>query len=1183
MPADTWERAKEIFGQAMERPDEERAAFVEEACAADTSLREQVEALLKSHKDAGEFMKDPTDLPSVPAAASGGDISAQQTLRIESGATVKAGPNESAGKVIGRYKLLQQIGEGGFGEVWMAEQEEPVRRRVALKIIKLGMDTKEVIARFEAERQALAMMDHPNIAKVFDAGVTDTGRPYFVMELVMGEPMTRYCDRHNLSVEERLMLFQQTCRAVQHAHQKGIIHRDLKPSNVLITLHDGRPAPKVIDFGIAKATNARLTEKTVFTEYRQLIGTPEYMSPEQAEMGGLDIDTRSDVYSLGVLLYELLTGTTPFDSESLRSAGYAEIQRIIREETPRKPSTRLSTLDTLPSVAAHRHTEPKKLGLLIRGDLDWIVMKALEKDRTRRYETANGFAADIQRYLDNEPTVASPPSRAYRVRKFVRRNRAGVATAAVIGVLLVLGVAGTTWGMLWALDEKDRANAAAKAAGLARIEAQDNAEAARLAAEQAAAEAERARIEGAKAERVADFTLAMLSGIDPEFAKGADTTLMEAMLDEAADRLTIELADEPEVRRQIHSTIGHTYWSIAKQEAARKHLEAAYALAVSLHLDDHIDTVNALADLAKLAETEGDMSVAERCYRDAIEMARRLGPSDADTLARTLRNLATALTGAGRYPEAEAALFEVIEILRDRSDDQSLHTRANAVAALAVMRHSQQCIEEAAQLYEEALALERSRENPALTTLADILASFGALNSQRGAFEPAGRQLEEAVQVRRNLHHADHPRLATTIDLLAMLRRAEGRLDEALALNMEAYEMRRRLFGDSNPITARSLALVGITLTRMGRIEEAYDAHRRQHAVLADALGPDHPDTIQCLSNVGYDASLLDRHDEAHAALSEAYERAKHIAATTGPDEHVINVTQRYADYLQTRDRFGEAEPLLLEVVEHLRSRVGDAHPDYASAINGLAILYMRTGRPDEAIPRFREAVDIESRTIGVRALNAIITRMNLAGALRDTGRPDEAEPEFQRVIEYARESLPENHWRLGMFLASHATNLTKLGRYEDALADRSEALAVYESALGLTHSRTSAAIGAVADALRLLGRLEEIAALWANRVQALRDAAPENTELIAKALIAHAGALTELSRFDEAEGSALEGHAILTSGHSADDGKEVATAIETLIALYDVWHEAEPDNGYDARAAEWRAKLPRDARADDQ
>ncbi len=453
-----WEKAKDLLDKAQALSGRERDEFLDRECGGG-QLRSFVESLLGGGNS--------------PSPDGGG---------VSNSTTTYAPLTEKAGSRIGPYKLLQQIGEGGFGVVFMAEQMEPVRRRVALKIIKLGMDTRRVVARFEAERQALAMMDHPNIAKVFDAGATESGRPYFVMELVRGVPITEYCDANNLSAAERLDLFMPVCRAIQHAHIKGVIHRDIKPSNILVTLHDGKPVPKVIDFGIAKATDHHLTEKTLFTELRQLIGTPAYMSPEQAEMSGLDIDTRTDVYSLGVLLYELLTGTTPFPAEDLLKAGYGEMQRIIRETEPPRPSTRVSTLAqseprpsgngvsglSAESIAAKRRTEPKKLGLLLRGDIDWIVMKALEKDRTRRYETAEAFAADVQRHLSGEPVVAAPPSTAYRVRKFVKKHRGQVVGVSSVFVALLLGMAGTAWQWRVAEDalseaqrERDRADTAA--------------------------------------------------------------------------------------------------------------------------------------------------------------------------------------------------------------------------------------------------------------------------------------------------------------------------------------------------------------------------------------------------------------------------------------------------------------------------------------------------------------------------------------------------------------------------------------------------------------------------------------------------------------------------------------------------------------------------------------------------
>jgi len=432
-----------------------RQAFLERACATDPELLARIETLLKSENNADAFFAQAAPFQTRPPKDC-------------------APITEAAGTCIGHYKLLQQIGEGGAGIVYMAEQEKPVRRRVALKIIKLGMDTKSVIARFDAERQALAMMDHPNIARVLDAGSTDTGRPYFVMELVRGVKITEYCDRNNLDTRERLKLLIQVCHAVQHAHQKGIIHRDLKPSNILVTLHDGTPVPKVIDFGIAKAMERRLTDRTLFTPYNEVIGTPAYMSPEQAEMSGLDVDTRSDIYSLGVLLYELLTGKTPFDARELVKSGIDQMRRTLREKEPQRPSTMLTTMQNaeLMALAQHRHEEPPKLISLLKGDLDWIVMKALEKDRTRRYETANGLAMDIQRYLYNEPVIARPPSRVYRFQKLVRRNQMIFVSAGAVALALIAGFGTATSLFLREREMRQRAVQAERQQDYLRREAE---------------------------------------------------------------------------------------------------------------------------------------------------------------------------------------------------------------------------------------------------------------------------------------------------------------------------------------------------------------------------------------------------------------------------------------------------------------------------------------------------------------------------------------------------------------------------------------------------------------------------------------------------------------------------------------------------------------------------------------
>ncbi|HUQ70910.1 MAG TPA: protein kinase, partial [Planctomycetaceae bacterium] len=472
----------DIFAAAIKLTGEQRSAFLTAACGEDTALRRQVEALLQAHEESGGLLPKQSD----------------RELEVTRPMS-QAQPGTLIG---GRYKLLEAIGEGGMGTVWVAEQTEPVRRKVALKLIKAGMDSRSVLARFEAERQALAVMDHPNIAKVLDGGLTESGRPFFVMEYVKGVPITEYCDATRLSVPERLNLFVQVCHAVQHAHQKGIIHRDLKPSNILVAPYDDKPVPKVIDFGLAKAMHQSLTERTLHTAHDTVLGTPLYMSPEQAQLNNLDVDTRSDVYSLGVLLYELLTGTTPLEKQRFKQAAWEEIKRIIREEEPPRPSLRLSSTATLPSLAAGRHTEPERLTKLVRGELDWIVMKSLEKDRARRYETANGFAADIQRYLSGEPMLAAPPSARYRLRKFARKYQAALTTATAIALLLVAGATVSTWQAVRATRAEAAARLAEQEARAAQQSEAERAEGERLAKLDARA-AQRSESNRAEGERLA--------------------------------------------------------------------------------------------------------------------------------------------------------------------------------------------------------------------------------------------------------------------------------------------------------------------------------------------------------------------------------------------------------------------------------------------------------------------------------------------------------------------------------------------------------------------------------------------------------------------------------------------------------------------------------------------------------
>jgi len=506
---------KEIFCEAIEKGTPgERAAYLDGACGKDLSLRQRVEELLTKHFQQDSFMKKPA---------------------VEGSPTVVLPISEGPGTVIDRYKLLEKLGEGGFGAVYVAEQKEPVKRRVALKIIKLGMDTKQVIARFEAERQALALMDHPNIAKVFDAGATETGRPYFVMELVRGVPITKYCDENNLPTVERLDLFMAVCQAIQHAHQKGIIHRDIKPSNILVTLHDGVPVPKVIDFGIAKAMHGELTDNTIYTQFQQFIGTPAYVSPEQAEMSGLDMDTRSDIYSLGVLLYELLIGKTPFDGKELVMSGLDEMRRVIREKEPLRPSTRLTDFspEELTVTARRRGAEPPKLVHALEGDLDLIVMKCLEKDRARRYETASGVSADLKRYLNDEPVVARPPSTIYQLQKFVRRHKAAVAAAGAIAAALVLGLGVATFAFVRERQARLRQVAAEKAK----------------------------QAETVRADAVAEFMWKVLASTAPELLRQGQQRSVRDLVKAADELASTDLSNAPAAEIQLRDLMSWLYAS----------------------------------------------------------------------------------------------------------------------------------------------------------------------------------------------------------------------------------------------------------------------------------------------------------------------------------------------------------------------------------------------------------------------------------------------------------------------------------------------------------------------------------------------------------------------------------------------------------------------------------------------
>ena len=782
-------RTREIFARALDfAAPLDRASFIQSVCGKNGVLRERVLGLIGAHDQAGTFLPESSELPATPD---------QQRDSLRSAVSA-----ESPGALVGRYKLLEKIGEGGFGVVYMAGQCEPVKRKVALKIIKLGMDTRQVVARFEAERQALAMMNHPNIARVFDAGATETGRPYFVMELVDGVPITEFCDKSKLSVEERLRLFISVCEAIQHAHQKGIVHRDIKPNNVLISIHNDRPLPKVIDFGIAKAIGHDLTDNPVFTRLHEFLGTPAYMSPEQSDSGRLDIDTRSDIYSLGVLLYELLIGRTPFGASELHSACHYEIRPRIPKDEPLKPSIRLNTIeaDDRSRMASLRNADPRQLQRALKGDLDRIVMKAMEKDRSRRYESASAFAQDIARYLNAEPVTAVPPSVTYRLSKFASRHRTALAVALLLGLVLVAATLISTWLAVRAFAAERTAVALLETEQHARMQIVRMLAEVKQARQAADQEAVRARAEAASAEAVARFVGEDLFGAaDPESEPERDITL-RAVLDRASRQLPTSLSEQPLAAASLHTTIGRAYRNLGLYSEAVDHLGRAYDLQLRVSGERQESTLRAMIR-----------------YAQALHFADQR--QESIPLILKARELVASVLGAS-HP---------------------LHIKCTVL--LASMRYRNREGEEAFRLAEEAYSA--AQVTPEVED-GDLFSAMHLVARHRGRkatgrFEDGETLLKQLSNLSQERFGADHILTARARHNLAAFYYDSGqKLEEAERLYLDSLQSFRRILGEGSNMArmARAnLALLYEVLRRPADTLHQYLALMEFQPLDARALG----------------------------------------------------------------------------------------------------------------------------------------------------------------------------------------------------------------------------------------------------------------------------------------------------------------------------------------------------------
>jgi eukaryotic-like serine/threonine-protein kinase len=825
---------------------------------------------------------------------------------------------EAPGTFIGPYKLLQLIGEGGMGAVYMAEQEKPVRRRVALKIIKPGMDSAQVIARFEAERQALAMMDHQSIARVFDAGTTESGRPYFVMELVQGVAITQYCDNAQLNPRERLELFVPVCHAIQHAHQKGIIHRDIKPSNVLVSRCDGKPVPKVIDFGIAKATDQQLTDLTVSTAHGSVIGTLEYMSPEQAETSPLGIDTRSDIYSLGVVLYELLTNSTPLERRRLQDASYVEILTRIKDEEPPNPSTRLGgSKATLESISALRGTEPAKLVKFLRGELDWIVMKALEKDRSRRYESASSLAHDIENFLNDEPVEACPPSASYRLKKFARKHRAALATALAFAAILVLGVVASTWQAIRATQSETRAKLAAKRANAAEERSRLERDRAIEAEGQAKAEGEKAKRSAAEAQAVLSFfqdqVLAAARPQGQEGGLGRDVSIRRAV-EVAEPAITPAFSGQPTVEASVRNVLGQTYSYLGELTPAVEQLQRALELRKTALGADHVETLSSQNNLASAYVAAGRLDRAIPLFERTVESrTATLGANHPDTLV-TQNNFALALRDAGQWHRA-IPLFE--------------RTLAAETATLGA-------------------------DNPrTLLTQNNLALTY----RDDGQWDRAIALFEQTLKTRSAKLGPEHPDTLLTQHNLAMAFREAGQWDRAIPLLEQTLASQVAQLGPDHPFTLLTQSNLGPAYLAVGQVDRAIALLETTRAARAAKLGVDHPSTLTSQNNLAL-AYLAAGRSQEGIALLEATLAAR--TAKIGAD-HPATLNTRYelASAFQAEGQARRAESIFRDVLDARQQKLGAEHPDVAQVLSALGANLIEQEKWPEAERLLRESLAI--------------------------------------------------------------------------------------------------------------------------------------------------------------------------------------------------------------------------------
>jgi eukaryotic-like serine/threonine-protein kinase len=912
---------------------------------------------------------------------------------------------------LGRYRILCRLGRGGMGEVFEAEQTEPVHRKVALKLIKGGMDTQEVLARFDSERQALALMNHLNVARMLDAGATEQQRPYFVMEFIQGVPITEYCDAHELSTSERLELFIQVCDGIQHAHQKGIVHRDIKPSNVLVTIEDQKAIPKIIDFGLAKALGQSDAGMTQFTHIGQVIGTPTYMSPEQ--VSGSDIDTRTDVYSLGVLLYQLLVGSLPFDLNVTPQEGWDAFRDKIREQEPVRPSVRTSSLsDSSPETAKKRRLDPVSWSRELRGDLDWITLRALEKDRTRRYQSPSELAADITRHLRHEPVLASPPSTAYRVRKFMRRHRVGVAAAAIIALALIAGITGTSIGLI-------RATRAEKAA----VE-----------------EAENTR-------QLSDFLLGLFRVSDPSEARGNTITARE-ILDKGAQKIERELGDKPVIKAEMMRTIGGVYISLGLYKQAQPLLEKSLAIARTAGNSNRLTRSSSLLELAGLYNQQGQYTQALALAQEGLRIREDvLGPEHPE-VARALLGIGVAYRNAGNYAESKTYLQRSLAI-REKALGPEHVDVLDSLYHMGWLNNRTGNYQEASRCYERILAV-RAKLGPGQPEVARAMSDLGSVKMNMGDYGRALKLFEQALTIQEKVLGSNHTEVANSVDKIGSAFWYMRKYYEAKPYYERALEIREKALGPEHPHVAVSLNNLALLLKNLGEAEKSRTLYTRALAIEEKVFGSDNPVIVEELINFALLLSPLGEHSEAQRLVKRALVISE---KTYGPEHLKVAYALYVLGHLYHQDGQYQKARAFFERSLAIREKVlGNQNSVVATTLHELAGFHADNGNYQEALANYQRALQIREKTGEPNDVQVVATLADIAKLHRGNGKHKAAREAYERAVAIQEKHLaalekasglddPKMAAALDALAALHGNN----GKYEKALILYKRSLAIRE------------------------------------------------------------------------------------------------------------------------------------------